>query len=124
MNSSNYSATRKASDSPFTPLGRTAPIQKKYFNTLLSGLGYDTVDYETDATYLRVDQTDTNRHVTARALPLSQYQKMPDVRGMLASDAVTELIRAGYQVRINGRGRVKSQVLDDKTHTVRLYLDP
>ena len=124
MNSSNYSATRKASDSPFTPLGRTAPIQKKYFNTLLSGLGYDTVDYETDATYLRVDQTDTNRHVTARALPLSQYQKMPDVRGMLASDAVTELIRAGYQVRINGRGRVKSQVLDDKSHTVRLYLDP
>jgi cell division protein FtsI (penicillin-binding protein 3) len=124
MNSANYSATRKASDSPFTPLGRTAPIQKKYFNTLLAGLGYDTVSYETDANYVRVDQTDTNRHVTAKALPLGQYQKMPDVRGMLASDAVTELIRAGYKVNISGRGRVKSQILDDKTHTVKLYLDP
>ena len=124
MNSANYSATRKASDSPFTPLGRTAPIRKKYFNTLLAGLGYDTVNYETDANYVRVDQTDTNRHVTAKALPLGQYQKMPDVRGMLASDAVTELIRAGYKVSISGRGRVKSQILDDKTHTVKLYLDP
>ena len=124
MNSANYSATRKASDSPFTPLGRTAPIQKKYFNTLLAGLGYDTVKYEADAPYFRVDQTDTNRHVTAKPLPLGQYQKMPDVRGMLASDAVTEIIRAGYKVNISGRGRVKSQILDDKTHTVKLYLDP
>ena len=124
MNSANYSATRKASDSPFTPLGRTAPIQKKYFNTLLAGLGYDTVNYETEANYVRVDQADTNRHVTAKALPLGQYQKMPDVRGMLASDAVTELIRAGYKVNISGRGRVKFQMLDDKTHTVKLYLDP
>jgi len=90
----------------------------------LAGLGYDTVSYETDANYVRVDQTDTNRHVTAKALPLGQYQKMPDVRGMLASDAVTELIRAGYKVGISGRGRVKSQILDDKTHTVKLYLDP
>ena len=124
MNSSNYSATRKAIDSPFTPLGRTAPIRKQYFNTLLAGLGYDTVAYESDATYLRVDQTDTNRHVTARPLPLGQYQKMPDVRGMLASDAVAEVIRAGYKVSITGRGRVKSQTLDEKTHTIKLYLDP
>ena len=124
MNSSNYSATRKASDSPFTPLGRTAPIRRQYFNTLMAGLGYDTVQYDTDVPYLRVDQTDTNRHVTARSLPLNQYQKMPDVRGMLASDAVAEVIRAGYKVRISGKGRVKTQVLDDKTHTVKLYLDP
>ena len=124
MNSSNYSATRKASDSPFTPLGRTAPIRRQYFNTLMAGLGYDTVQYDTDVPYLRVDQTDTSRHVTARSLPLNQYQKMPDVRGMLASDAVAEVIRAGYKVRISGKGRVKTQVLDDKTHTVKLYLDP
>jgi len=124
MNSSNYSATRKASDSPFTPLGRTAPIRTKYFNALMSGLGYDTVQYETDVPYLRVDQTDTNRHVTAKALPLNQFQKMPDVRGMLASDAVAEVIRAGYKVNIVGKGRVKTQVLDNQTGTIKLYLDP
>ena len=73
---------------------------------------------------MRVESTDTNRHVTAFGLQLKQYQKMPDVRGMLASDAVAEVIRAGYKVRISGKGRVKTQVLDDKTHTVKLYLDP
>jgi cell division protein FtsI (penicillin-binding protein 3) len=123
MNSSNYSATRSATDFPFTPLGRTGPIRKPYFNKLLHGLGYDTVAYETADNYLRVDITDTNRHVTAKALPAATYQKMPDVRGMLASDAVTELIRAGYDVRIIGKGRVKSQVLDNSSGIVKLYLD-
>lgn len=124
MNSSNYSATRKVSDSPFTPLGRTAPIRKSYFNALLAGLGYDTVGYETTAPYLRVDATDTSRHVTAVAIPLKEFQKMPDVRGMLASDAVAELIRAGYNPRVIGKGRVRAQVLDNQTGTVKLYLDP
>ena len=124
MNSSNYSATRKASDFPFTPLERTEPIRKKYFNSLLKGLGYDTVTYETNVPYLRVDAADTNRHVTVTALQAKTYQKMPDVRGMMASDAVTEMIRAGYNPRIIGKGRVKTQVYDDKTHTVKLYLDP
>ena len=124
MNSSNYSATRRVEDYPFTPLARTAPIRKKYFNTLLKGLGYDTVSYETAAPYLRVDAADTNKHVTVTALQANTYQKMPDVRGMMAADAVTELIRAGYNPRIIGKGRVKTQVYDDTTHTVKLYLDP
>ena len=124
MNSANYSATRSAGDFPFTPLARTAPIRKKYFNTLLKGLGYDTVTYETTAPYLRVDATDTNRRVTVTALPANTYQKMPDVRGMMAADAVTELIRAGYKPHIFGKGRVKSQVLDNSSGIVKLYLEP
>ena len=123
MNSSNYSATRSVDDLPFTPINRTGPIRKMYFNTLLHGLGYDTVTYETVDPYLRVDVADTNRHVTVKALPLNTYQKMPDVRGMVASDAVTELIRAGYRVRISGKGRVKSQVIDNSSGIVKLYLD-
>ena len=124
MNSSNYSATRSAGDYPFTPLARTAPIRKKYFNTLLKGLGYDTVAYDTQSPYLRVDATDTNRHVTVTALPANTYQKMPDVRGMMAADAVTELIRARYNPQIIGKGRVKTQVLDNQTGIVKLYLEP
>lgn len=124
MNSSNYSATRRVEDYPFTPLARTAPIRKKYFNTLLKGLGYDTVSYETAAPYLRVDAADTNKHVTVTALQANTYQKMPDVRGMMAADAVTELIRAGYNPRIIGKGRVKSQVLDNSSGIVKIYLEP
>ena len=124
MNSANYSATRSAGDYPFTPLARTAPIRKKYFNTLLKGLGYDTVAYETQSPYMRVDATDTNRHVTVTALPANTFQKMPDVHGMMAADAVTELIRAHYQPQIIGKGRVKTQVLDSQTGIVKLYLEP
>ena len=124
MNSANYSATRSAGDYPFTPLARTAPIRKKYFNTLLKGLGYDTVAYETQSPYMRVDATDTNRHVTVTALPANTFQKMPDVRGMMAADAVTELIRAHYHPQIIGKGRVKTQVLDSQTGIVKLYLEP
>ena len=124
MNSANYSATRSASDYPFTPLARTAPIRKKYFNTLLKGLGYDTVAYDTQSPYMRVDATDTNRHVTVTALPANTFQKMPDVRGMMAADAVTELIRAHYHPQIIGKGRVKTQVLDSQTGIVKLYLEP
>ena len=123
MNSANYSATRRADEMPFTPINRTGPIRKQYFNKLLHGLGYDTVTYETADNYLRVDAADTNRHITAKALPAATYQKMPDVRGMLASDAVTELIRAGYRVRITGKGRVKSQVMDNSSGIVKLYLE-
>ena len=123
MNSANYSATRSTADSPFTPLGKTGPIQRKYFNTLLSGLGYDTVTHESNIPYVRVETSDTNRHVTAKPLPPNTYQKMPDVRGMVASDAVTELIRAGYNPRIIGIGRVKSQVLDNSSGIVKLYLE-
>ena len=123
MNSANYSATRSVEDFAFTPIGRTGPIQKRYFNTLLSGLGYDTVTYETTVPYMRIETSDTNRHVTANALNLNTFQKMPDVRGMLASDAVTEMIRAGYNPRIIGKGRVKSQVLDNSSGIVKLYLE-
>lgn len=124
MNSSNFSATRSAEALTFKPLGRTAPIQWKYFNTLMRGLGYDTVANTPPTPYMRVESTDTNRRVTALGLQLKQYQNMPDVRGMLASDAVTELIRAGYNPKISGKGRVKSQTLDQQTKTVTLYLTP
>lgn len=123
MNSANYSATRSTADFPITPLGKTGPIQRRYFNPLLKGLGYDTVTYETSVPYLSVESTDTNRHVSAKPLTLKTYQKMPDVRGMVASDAVTELIRAGYNPRIIGHGRVKTQVLDNSSGIVKLYLD-
>ena len=91
---------------------------------MLKGLGYDTVTYETNAPYLKVDAVDTNRHVTVTALQANTYQKMPDVRGMMAADAVTELIRARYNPQIIGKGRVKSQVLDNQTGVVKLYLEP
>lgn len=125
MNSSNYSATRSVNDLPKIKMGRSGPIHKSYFNKLLAGMGYDTVTYETNDNYLRIDFGDTNRHVSVKALPLNTYQKkMPDVHGMTAADAAAEVVRAGYQVRVFGKGYVKKQVLDDNSKIVKLYLEP
>jgi len=55
---------------------------------------------------------------------LKQQDKMPDVRNMLASDAVAELTKAGYRVQVQGRGRVKSLSKDASGKLVRLYLEP
>ena len=49
--------------------------------------------------------------------------KLADVSEMIASDAVSELMRAGYQVKIYGYGVVRRQVLDKSTNTVSLYLE-
>lgn len=122
MNSSNYSATRNVKDLPLKEMRRSGPIRKNNFNVLLAGLGYDTVSYDTKDDYLRIDLADTNKKVKVRALPLNYFQKMPDVRGMTASDAVVELTKAGYKVKVFGIGYVAKQVKEENTNTVKLYL--
>lgn len=123
MNSSNYSATRSVHDLPLKQMGRSGPIKLTNFNTLLSGLGYDTVSYDTKDNYLRIDVGDTNKHVSVRALPLNNFQRMPDVRGMTASDAVSEITKAGFKAKVFGVGYVQKQILDENTKTIKLYLD-
>lgn len=124
MNSSNYSATRSVDDLPLLKMGRSGPINKGTFNKLVSGMGYDTVTYDTDDDYIRIDFGDTNRMLSVRAVPHSEYQKMPDVHGMTAADAVAEMAKAGFRVRVIGRGYVKKQVYDDNARFVKLYLEP
>ena len=52
-----------------------------------------------------------------------QGDKLPDVTDMIAADAVSELIRAGYQVKIKGFGVVRRQDFNSATNTVTLYLE-
>jgi len=56
-------------------------------------------------------------------VPLGTLEGVPNVQNMIASDAVTELMRAGYKVLLVGRGKVKTQVYDAATKTVKLYLE-
>lgn len=124
MNSANYSATRSVKDLPLIKMGKSGPINKNYFNKLISGMGYDTVSYNTPDRYIRIDFGDTNKHVSVRALPSNFYQKMPDVHGMTANDATAEIIKSGLKVKVFGKGYVKKQILDDNSKIVKLYLEP
>lgn len=55
---------------------------------------------------------------------VAQDVKLPNVVGLAAADAVFELRKHGYEVRISGKGAVKSQVYNAQNNTVLLTLSP
>jgi len=122
MNRSNFSAMRKAEEMPFNPEVGKYPINKRYFNTLFAGIGYDTTAFAMEERFV-VPLRDTLPTIQHKAWSLGKGT-VPDVRKMIASDAIGELNRAGYKVKITGRGIVKTQTLDPATRTVTLVLEP
>ena len=58
-----------------------------------------------------------------KPVSLGKQGGVPNVQNMIASDAVTELTRAGYQVSVIGRGTVKRQEYDAGRRLVKLYLE-
>lgn len=134
MNSNNFSAMHSITEYQVKPAFTRTPVNKRYFNKILSQMGYDTVTYETNTTYLvvlpeRTKSTDQEgKSVTktipiVKAVPMGKLEGVPNVRGMIASDAVAELARAGYKTTVVGRGVVQTQVYDAAQHRVKLYLE-
>lgn len=134
MNSNNYSAMHSISEYKVKPFLTNTPVNRRYFNKLLSKMGYDTVAYETDARYLIVqlentkvkdadDKLNEKKVPMVKAVKISNHEGVPDVRNMIASDAVVELTRAGMRVELVGRGVVRTQVNDIPNKRVKLYLE-
>lgn len=134
MNSNNYSAMHSISEYKVKPFLTNTPVNRRYFNKLLSKMGYDTVAYETDARYLIVqlentkvknadDKLNEKKVPMVKAVKISNHEGVPDVRNMIASDAVMELTRAGMRVELVGRGVVRTQVNDIPNKRVKLYLE-
>jgi len=131
LNSNNFSAMHSITEYQVKPVLTTNPMNKRYFNKLLYKLGYDTVAYETNSRYLVVlpektkekDNKTVKTIPVVKSVPLGTLEGVPNVQNMIASDAVTELMRAGYKVLLVGRGKVKTQVYDAATKTVKLYLE-
>lgn len=68
---------------------------------------------------------DSETPKTIKAVTISKNgDKLPNVIGMNAADAVTELRKAGFKTRVNGCGIVKSQSNDIPHKTVVLTLSP
>lgn len=123
MNYTKYSAMKSVEDFPYQRFFSKQPINRSYFNTLISSFGYDTLAYSSSAKYWTFDSKDTSSTLVKPVeVKLKKINKMPDVRGMIASDAISELASAGYKVTIVGRGIVIDQVYDKERKLVRLRL--
>jgi cell division protein FtsI (penicillin-binding protein 3) len=123
MNRANFSAMRKSEEMPFNPNIGSYPVNSRYFNTLFRNIGYDTTALAAGNRFL-TPLIDTVATIGNKPWLPSPQGSVPDVRNMIASDAIGELARAGYKARITGRGLVKTQTLDPATHTVMLELEP
>lgn len=134
MNSNNFSAMHSIDEYKVGPILTKTPINKRFFNKLLSQMGYDTVANETNARYLTLvpeharDRGNGNKAEdkiipVVKAVTVGKLERMPNVQNMIASDAVAELTRAGYKVALYGRGIVRTQVYDAENKRVKLYLE-
>lgn len=123
MNCNNYSAMRSIYEYPKLPFKQTSPVNKRYFNTLVAGLGYDTLAISTPQDFLTLQCVDSVK-LEYKALNIGKLENAPNVVNMIASDAVTQLNRKGYKAIVIGRGIVKKQVVDQQSKVVRLYLEP
>lgn len=124
MNSANYRATTSVESLPFQNLNIPTKINRKYFNKLFSTLGYDTIAYPSNIKYWTFVNEPTHTLAKMSPVPTQKRGSIPDVTGMIASDAVAELTRAGYRCTIAGRGVVQEQYYDAQTQQVRLRLSP
>lgn len=134
MNKNNFGAIRSITEYRVKPAFTNTPMNRRYFNKILHQMGYDTVACDASTRYL-VMQPERTRKVgndgkpETRTIPmvkpvsLGKQGGVPNVQNMIASDAVTELTRAGYQVSVIGRGTVKRQEYDAGRRLVKLYLE-
>lgn len=123
MNYTKYSAMKNVEEMPYLPFACQQPINRCYFNKLFYQCGYDTLNYPSSAQYWTYTPKDTSTiMVKPFEYKVKKEAKLPDVRGMIASDAVAEIQRAGYKVSVVGRGVVTEQTVDKGQKLVRLKL--
>ena len=122
-NCSNCAQGPKYHAYPYLPFSGQQPINRCYFNKLISQFGYDTLYYPSSAQYWTFTPKDTSTtQVKPFEYKLKKDSNVPNVRGMIASDAIAEIQRAGYKVSISGRGVVTEQTVDNGQKLVRLKL--
>lgn len=123
MNSNNYSAMHSIYEYARVPFRQNTPVNRRYFNTLFHALGYDTLQITDKSTFLTQFKSDSVKTHYA-PLKVSKIDGAPNVMNMIASDAVSTLMKAGYKTSVQGRGIVRKQVVDPSSKVVRLYLEP
>ena len=122
MNTTNFGALQNVNREHGTKLPKTHVVNSEQYKLIMESLGIAYPSSQMPTPYVNSGWRE-DYSVMLKAPKFKSGDKLPDVSEMIASDAVSELIRAGYQVKINGYGVVRRQVLDKASNTVTLYLE-
>lgn len=122
MNNTNYGALQSVDREHGTKLPKTHVVNSEQYQLIMKTLGIAYPSSQLPTPYVTSAWRE-DYSVMLKSPKFKREDKIPDVSGMIASDAISELIRAGYQVKIFGYGVVNRQVLDTSTKTVTLYLE-
>ncbi len=122
MNTTNYGALQNINREHGTKLPKTHVVNSEQYKLIMESLGIAYPSSQLPVPYVNSGWRD-DHSVMLKTPKFKSGDKLPDVSEMIASDAISELMRAGYQVKINGYGVVRRQVLDRSTNTVTLYLE-
>lgn len=122
MNTANYGALQLVNHEHGTKLPRTYVVNSAQYQLIMKQLGIAFPKNQLPVPYVTTGLRD-DYSVMLKSPRFKSGDKMPNVTDMIASDAVSELTRAGYKVNIKGYGVVRRQDLNTATNTVTLYLE-
>lgn len=123
LNVTNYDALRVVDQQQTKNLPRFNVVQTAQLERILSGIGLEEKYAFVETPYASTAVTQ-NREREIKPYLLPGENTIPNVKNMLASDAIAELSRAGYNVQIIGKGVVKEQKYSKSNHTITLSLGP
>lgn len=122
MNMTNYAAMRTVNQGKGTILPRTNVVNAERYAFIMESLGINYPKDKLESPYVTSAWTNDYK-VTVKDSKFKSSDKLPNVEQMIASDAVSELTRAGYKVYVVGYGVVKRQEYHKADHSVTLYLE-
>ena len=122
MNTTNYGALQLVNHEHGTKLPRTYVVNSTQYQLIMDQLGIAYPKNQLPVPYVTSGLRD-DYSVMLKAPRFISGDKMPNVTEMIAADAISELTRTGYQVKIKGYGVVRRQDLNTATNTVTLYLE-
>ncbi len=122
INNCNYGALQTVNREHGSRLPRTHVVNSQQYKLIMESLGIAYPSSQLPVPYVTSGLRD-DHSVMLKTPKFKNGDKLPDVSEMIAADAVSELTRAGYKVKVYGYGVVRKQVFDSSSNTVTLYLE-
>lgn len=121
MNTTNYAALQTVETKDGKKLPRTYVVNAERYAFIMESLGINYPKNNISTPYI-TSGLNPDYSIMIKKSKFNSEDKLPNVEGMIASDAVSELSRLGYKVVVVGYGVVREQRFDKENNTITLIL--